>query len=57
MGARSQHRGHGPVGQFGHLAWPVLPGRGPILAHALFNIFQFLKSFFLLKFLEISLSF
>jgi hypothetical protein len=57
MGVRPQRRGHGPVGPFGHWARPVLPGRGSISAHALLIGFQFPKSFFLLKFSEIYLSF
>jgi hypothetical protein len=42
---------------FGRWARPVLLGRGPISANALFIGFQFPKSFFLLKFREIHLSF
>jgi hypothetical protein len=57
MGARPQRREHGPAGPFGCWVRPVLPCRGTVSVHALFINFQFSKSFFLLKFLEICLSF
>jgi hypothetical protein len=44
-------------GRFGRWARLVLLGRGPLLAHGLFSVFQFPKFFFLLKVSDIRLSF